>query len=250
MTQMEQVDEMLRDARQAADRWELESLFGRYQYWHSVVKDGRIPALFSQKKEDVRVDFGNGVIEGQADIRDFFESQKPHRGQMLGRTLLNPMIEIAQDGETAKGLFVAAGHDTYVSYDKPDFKEFPFAAYMKKDEKYHLYKMVHWVWYKYGVDFIREDGKWKLWHIRRVEIMRCPYDEDWIDFSITRQKDEILNKFHEPWTGLTRENCGPLNFVPTRPSPEPWSGYTITEPVPDNPRMPEPYRTFADTFAY
>lgn len=250
MTQMEQADQMLRDARRTADRWELESLFGRFQYYRSLVQGSRMMELFSAEKADVRIDLGNGVIEGQEDLRAFLTSQKPHRGEMHGRTLINPLVEVAEDRATAKGLFVAAGHDTFVSYEKPDFKEYPFASYMHKDPEYPLYKMTHWVWYKFGVDFIRENGEWKLWHVRRVEIMRCPYDEDWIDFSITRQKYEILNKFRTPWQGLTRETCGPLNFVPTRPSPEPWEGYTITRPVPDNPRMPEPYATFAETFEY
>lgn len=250
MNENELIDQMLLDAQKAVDRGDLENLFGRYLYLHSVVQDSRIPALFSEKQEDIRLDLSTGVIEGQVNLRAYFESQKPHRGQMLGRTLLNPMIEIAADRETAKGLFVAAGHDTFVSYDKPSFEEYPFAASMKKDEKYHFYKMVHWVWYKYGVDFIREGEKWKIWHIRRVEIMRCPYDEDWIDYSISRQKEDIMNQFHQPWQGVTRENCNGFNFPSTRPSPEPWNGYTITESVPDNPKMPKPYRTFAETFSY
>ena len=65
MTQMEQADQMLRDARRTADRWELESLFGRFQYYRSLVQGSRMMELFSAEKADVRIDLGNGVIEGQ-----------------------------------------------------------------------------------------------------------------------------------------------------------------------------------------
>lgn len=250
MTELERVDQLLKDAQNAYDRSEIENLFGSYMYLHSLVQDSRTLSFFAQTKEDIRIDLGNGIIEGREDLAAYFASKTPLKGQMLGRSLVNPMIVVAGDGETAKGLWVTAGHDTFVTYEEPDPKEFPFASYMEKHSEYDFYKMTQWVWHKYGVDFVKEDGKWKIWHIRQVEIMRCSYEEDWIDFSISRQYNEIMAKFNQPWQGVTRENSTQFNFPPTRPSPEPNDGYTITMPVPDNPKIPEEYATFSETFAY
>lgn len=41
----------------------------------------------------------------------------------------------------------------------------------------------HWVWCQYAIDFIKQDGEWKIWHFRCLETARCPYHEDWITFA-------------------------------------------------------------------
>ena len=41
----------------------------------------------------------------------------------------------------------------------------------------------HWVWCKYGVDFRKQDGQWRIWRFRCFEVARAPYDENWIAFA-------------------------------------------------------------------
>ena len=38
----------------------------------------------------------------------------------------------------------------------------------------------HWVWCKYGIDFLKQDGQWRIWRFRCFEIARAPFDENWI----------------------------------------------------------------------
>ena len=54
------------------------------------------------------------------------------------------MIEVAGDGNTAKGLWFITGAETS---PKDDDRLDP-----------------HWTWARYATDFIREDGKWKIVH--------------------------------------------------------------------------------------
>ena len=39
----------------------------------------------------------------------------------------------------------------------------------------------HWAWCKYGCDFIREDGQWKIWHLHVFGIFLAPYDRSWVE---------------------------------------------------------------------
>ena len=46
----------------------------------------------------------------------------------------------------------------------------------------------HWVWCKYGVDFIKQDGEWRIWHFRCYEVARAPFNRDWISFAKDNQE--------------------------------------------------------------
>ena len=65
-------------------------------------------------------------------------------GSMLMHMLTAPYIEVAADGLTAQGLWYAPGQVTVAHPDGVD------AMYMYE---------------RYGVDFIKEDGEWKIWHL-------------------------------------------------------------------------------------
>jgi hypothetical protein len=60
-----------------------------------------------------------------------------------------PVIEVAGDGKTAKGIWYSIGIGV--------------RANVKSDSTYT--KSTSWMWEKYAVDFIKEDGKWKIWHL-------------------------------------------------------------------------------------
>jgi len=60
----------------------------------------------------------------------------------------SPVIEVAGDGKTAKGVWSSI-YLTSKTYDKVGAPE------------------SKWFWYKIAVDFVKEDGEWKIWHYYR-----------------------------------------------------------------------------------
>jgi hypothetical protein len=60
-----------------------------------------------------------------------------------------PVIEVAGDGKTAKGLWYSIGQSVRGTVDSSGKTSVGTG----------------WMWEKYGVDFIKEDGKWKIWHL-------------------------------------------------------------------------------------
>ncbi len=127
-------------------------------------------------------------------------------------TVLNfttPLIEVAFDGQTAKGMWYVYGSTTEV------YSTGPKAA---------------WNFGRCAVDFIKEDGVWKIWHMTMYTDIQCPVGGNW-------GKDKMY-----PHEGVE--------------IPEPtvkehyYTGYgedflSLVEPP-----LPEPYDTFANTFSY
>jgi SnoaL-like domain len=62
-------------------------------------------------------------------------------GAMMQHTLAIPVIEIAGDGQTAKGVWMSPGHEAHTIDGK---------------------QTSIWCWGTYGEDFIKENGQWKI----------------------------------------------------------------------------------------
>jgi hypothetical protein len=96
----------------------------------------------------------------------------------------------------------------------------------------------HWSWGRDAVDFIREDGQWKIWHVHVLTTFRTPYDQDWVDSAVNRPP-------YLPDEGTTLEGVG----APTRPMmfnqlchPEAAPAY--------QPEPPEPCSTWTEVRSY
>lgn len=126
-------------------------------------------------------------------------------------TQTTAIIEIAGDGKTAKGVWYSPGIAN--------------SAVIKDDGTVGISGM--WFWEKYGADFVKEDGKWKLWHIQMY------YDNT-----------------PEGW-GDSGQPIGMVDMPePSYENPDPYQAWTPTTLQKIQPRLPEPYYTFIETFSY
>jgi len=101
--------------------------------------------------------------------------------------------------------------------------------------------MADWVWQKYGVDFVKEDGRWKIWHFHIYDIFRCPYHKDWVEYAQQRVEMD---------TALAAERA--FSFYGKPPGEGTsfhWQYAPDTLPVLE-PKPPEPYGSFDETFRY
>jgi hypothetical protein len=120
---------------------------------------------------------------------------------------------VARDGKTAKGVWISPGLETRKTEDTGKFVGL-------------------WVWGHYGVDFVKENGKWKFWHFHVYAFLATPYDKSWtepIDLSAQlflpdEIRPDVLNDYYEM--------------------------YTTTAEIPYLPVPPEPYETFDEKTAY
>lgn len=73
--------------------------------------------------------------------------------------LTTPVVEIAGDGKTAKGMWNVQGSDNDITAQGP---------------------ISNWSIGYLCIDFIREGDSWKIWHLMYVEDIRCPMGESWV----------------------------------------------------------------------
>lgn len=142
-------------------------------------------------------------------------------GTFITHTLETPIIEVAEDGKTAKGMWhtIAA------------------IGSAKADGTYSG----SWELEKYGVDFIKENGKWRFWHITVVS-----------DFSVGMGKDLAKAERVAAAVGAegVRASQPVSTALPRDVNVEIYKQWGPTVVPQLFPRPPEPYRTFSETFSY
>ena len=200
---------------------EIKNVMGKYQVYHTPRTFWKTPELFALKQPDVSVEIAMwGVYTGAEQVKAVYQRimVEPIVGTMFEHDLTTSMIEVAGDGQTAKGVWFSPGHETPI-----------------KDKKHQA----HWCWGKYACDFIKEDGEWKIWHMHFYDSFMCTYYQSWVD--IKRPRDlkiaDINPVFAEyppdkPTTFRTSYNTESVReTIPPCPEPyDTWDGKSIARP--------------------
>jgi len=217
---MEQRMEILEEANKrlerevtlARDIQEIQKLAGLMQHLHTGCRDGRVADYFAKKAPGVRVYFpGGGYWEGtDAPMKmahNFDIGGKPPVGMLAMHLMTNCVIEVAGDGQTAKGVWSASG---MVAYQKDPQTGKPGAM---------------WEWNRYGIDFIKEDGKWKFWHHHIYPLFQIGWDEKWSErFSQKDNRGGMPLKTDGP-PGPLDVFYNPDGNLPYIPEPQPYETF-------------------------
>jgi len=261
-------------ADRALAMWEVQNAMSRHAYYHQI-------GQHCEELEDVWVKedgpYGDtatwtssgGVEEGIALIKENYctqhlESQKQTLEQLskVDPTIKNvpenigagseyvmhtqetPVIEVAGDGQTAKGIWYSIG----------------LAVRGTVAEGGQTSISTGWMWEKYAADFAKEDGKWKIWHF--VNVMdQAPAESG--GQGRGRGEPPAGGQAGGMGSGAGQPPAGPQGRTDvdarmeargsgrqvTRPNPDPYSWSPTVVPR-IYPRFPEPYYTFSETFSY
>jgi hypothetical protein len=150
-----------------------------------------------------------------------------YAGLLQVHALTTPFIEIAGDGQTAKGVWYTPGIVAGVAMDGSGESN------------------GFWCWERYGVDFAKENGEWKIWHLHTYTDLLIPVGEKWSAVSGSSLSGMGVS-------GQDGEELPPPAFEMPRPDREEITYHEYSyKQVPQNlPRLPEPYWTFSETFSY
>jgi hypothetical protein len=222
----------------------IQNLMGRYSHLGELRGEGTLMELFAMKTEGVSW----RTPTGPSGIKDMMgRFNKPGEeapglvpGQLHMHSMLTPVIEIAADGKTAKGVWDSFGPNIQTGNE-----------------------VGNWLWTKYGVDFIKEEGVWKIWHLQVYAMFNTPYDK-----SITVSAKERAERMASG--GGAGGPGGPPPGAPPGAAPggpqgpagpamggpgQNWTGpkdkwiYDGTS-APRGPKIPEPYCTFDPADSY
>ena len=103
--------ELRRLARGASDRGEIENLFSRYMYYHNAFRDDLIiPLWVKPGTEGIRAQYTNaGVYTTYESVIRYHQGRPNPVGKLILHYTTTPVIEVATDGETAKGVWIMSG---------------------------------------------------------------------------------------------------------------------------------------------
>jgi hypothetical protein len=242
------------DGERAAASWAVQNLMSTHEYYHAAgmnteeldaywvdIKGPNAntatfasPAWVMNGIETIRGAYGKKNQENREKALEAISKKDPtvkNIPENLGaghewvmHTSTTPVIEIAGDGKTAKGIWYSPGMGLMTDIDNPEVKV-----------------NGTFFWEKYGADFIKENGVWKIWH------MQMAYDytpstnkgSDWLDFekkNTAVQAGEKKDALGMP-KGFTKPNYSYPAYTPQR----------VTKIYPP---IPEAYYTFKETFSY
>lgn len=227
--------------QRALDIQEIQNVMSRHAYYHSVGKhQEEIDEIWAHQTPGASFEAGDvGRAEGIKEVEHTYVEGNKLRGkqylteirklypqiedapanEFIGttniHTLTTPLIEVAGDGKTAKGTWLSPGHMTTLR-----------AGQLR----------AYWFWERYGVDFVKEDGQWKIWHLRVYTDFLTPYEKSWVENAVNPGPP------HEEAEGFPRPNR-----PPTLPAYKEYSPFVVPQ---YEPRPPEPYETFDETFRY
>ena len=224
-------------------RREIRNVMGRVSHDYAVKQEAEVFGRYWSGREDVSLMLNAGGYRGAAAVKGYYDAlgeeialsskliQKKFpealgdktEEEILGVGMItylpfeSQVIEIADDGKTAKGLWNIRGSYCRLTAGGP---------------------VAYWIFGWAAVDFVLEEGEWKIWHMQLLFNVdhQCGvgFCEEERVFETVPGFEEI-DSFRLPEPNV--KDAGFAAFSPDRPKAV-------------SPRCPEPYGTFADTFSY
>lgn len=235
-------------AEQLVERWEhyqeIVNLMGRRSFLNLwKMEDTVWDELWCKMAPDPCMGCNNGYYKGYDAIGDYFISlhklnkiraevcKEVFPQELEGKSddelygvgscntdnLTTPLVEIAEDNQTAKGIWYSLMNET-------DYTDAGPTTYHK------------WGWV--AVDFVYEDGKWKIWHLLQTEDFKVLAGKSWAAPLQDKPADTKFAKIGE--YKLPEPN------VPG----EVFKHYSPTKEVKPFAPAPVAYDTFTNTFSY
>jgi len=132
-------------AQRALDIAEIINIAGMHEYYHSALMHKEEYENIWSKRDDISWKNNSQYFANRKDFYIFYVEGCPtgeqKRGALWYHMLCTPVVVVAGDGQTAQAVWQSFGNVSGTN-------------------------MLQWTEEKYAMDFIKEDGKWKIWHLR------------------------------------------------------------------------------------
>ena len=156
---MRMVQELAARVQRLEDTIEIQQLQSKYVHYLFKQRFDRIvDECFARNLPDVSVEFSDsGVYRGLDSVRALYralEVTKTIPGFFILHMTVNPVIEIAKDGLSARSHWLSPG-----------------AAGSQRSAA--------WIWGPFYIDYVKEDGRWRIAHSNLVPLFRNRYETSW-----------------------------------------------------------------------
>lgn len=222
--------------RQSEARAAIADLMGRYAFYCGAGCGERILAELWTKSDEASLEYGaSGVYKEHWKVETFYQKE-PVPGKLTTLSFSTPLLQVSPDGESARGIWMAFSTETDagdLGAAVPDISDARRALLSSETAEGKCYR-AEILLQKYDVDFVVEDGEWKILHLHVSEYFRCPYDRDWVIYAKERFLTDGM------WLESLFASSKPLPLkshgenLPSGPSTEHWQYGTdrVPESVP------------------
>jgi hypothetical protein len=226
--------------QRALDVQEIQNLMSRHAYYYAAGQRQReLDELWAMQTQGVSWGSDEGFWVDAKEVTDYYvryfdkvraeeleafgkahpeiKNVKENYGAGASMFLTNstPVIEVAGDGQTAKGLWYSVGQVTQTPGGKPT----PM-----------------YVWEREGVDFYKPHDTWKIWHFFVHRDWSAAPGQSWVpaaSASAAAAAPALIPGYPMPSVKVKKDpNAGPY------------------APPAVFPKVPQPYRSFSQTFSY
>jgi hypothetical protein len=203
LTLEKRVERLEKENQRLTDVLDIQKVQALYQHYMNIGDGRKIAALFANSP-DVEIELSNkGILRGaDAPTRYWVGGSRPP-GSLIFHTSVNPVIEVSPDGLHAKAVWLSPGITTL-----PD--------------KQHVLQP-NWNYGKYDMEYLKQEGVWKILAFRWHQIFLTPYDQGWVKLNLdpgssTAHPADAPSKtgFYNPYS-TTQVNP----YDPPPPSPYP-----------------------------
>jgi len=245
------------------DYMEIQNVMAKHSYYYAAQEQWKeLDEAWSKKRDDISYGHNDGYYVGRKSVEAYYGQKNETRrkqtlesvsklypeiknieenegvGDLVMHTLTTPYIEIAEDGQTAKGIWMSIG----------------LCSGTGNDGKVSAI----WLWEKFATDFVKEDGEWKIWHFQIYSDVLGNVDAAMLSMFV--QQSQISAK---PSAGQqTQAGQGPEGR-PGAGGGQPQGGqmtgfdkniqmyeiYSTTRVPKLTPALPEPYKTWDDSMS-
>jgi hypothetical protein len=131
-------------AQKALDILEIQNMASMHEYYHSaLMHEDELNNVWS-KRDDISWKNNSDYYANRKAVYNFYGEgvkKMDKTAALWYHMLATPVIVVAGDGQTAQAVWQSFGNVSGTN-------------------------MAQWTEEKYSMDFIKEDGKWKIWHLR------------------------------------------------------------------------------------
>ena len=240
------LNEMLRRMERLEARGEIENLLGEYLHLRMAGDGQAILERIWSRREDIRIEYGaSGPYQSRSKVATFYQKDcLPGKFTLLQAN--TPVIRVAGDGRSARGLWMVLGTETDAGDLGPEPPTDPNRrALLSSQTPEGRAYTAEWTFLRLGADFLKEEAGWRLWHLHVYEIMRAPYDQDWVQYATKRFETDGMRLDALFRSNLPFGEEEPPENLATGATTFHWQ-YTVDGLPPALPRVPEPYQSTED----
>jgi hypothetical protein len=183
----------------------------------------------------IKVYYGNPKTkDAKQTIKEMSKTNpwEPVKGQLGVYTNTTPIIEVAGDGKTARGVWFSQG--MVMNYTG------------QKDKSGNEIAQGTYYFEKYGADFVKENGEWKIWHIQIYSDFKPSVGSESKWTTPAAAQPSIAQKSGDKKDEKAQASDTDLP-KPTRENPDPYEQWSPARENKMRPELPEPYYTFDET---